>query len=71
MFKHYLRVLVHTSLLTRDSLHSPSENLTNKNSDFVIPKEESAKLLDEAPDGGEVEDVPDTGKVYYVRRAKL
>lgn len=45
--------------------------MTNKNSDFVIPKEESAKLLDEAPDGGEVEDVPDTGKVYYVRRSKL
>ncbi|KAH8394929.1 hypothetical protein KR222_011258 [Zaprionus bogoriensis] len=41
------------------------QNLTNKGSDFVIAKEESAKLLNEAPDDGEVEDVPDTVDTWH------
>jgi len=44
-----------------------STNITNRNSEHVIPKEEAEKLLSEAPEGGQVEEVSDTGKVYYVR----
>jgi len=44
-----------------------SQNITNSNSDNVIGKGEAAKLLDDAKDGGDVEEVADTGKVYYVR----
>ncbi|KAH8346331.1 hypothetical protein KR084_005454 [Drosophila pseudotakahashii] len=42
-------------------------NITNRNSEHVIPKEEAEKLLSDAPEGGQVEEVSDTGKVHYVR----
>jgi len=34
-----------------------STNITNRNSEHVIPKEEAEKLLSEAPEGGQVEEV--------------
>ncbi|XP_023177788.1 inorganic pyrophosphatase [Drosophila hydei] len=41
------------------------QNITNRNSEFVIGKDESIKILSEAPDGGEVEDIPDTVDTWH------
>ncbi|KAH8319914.1 hypothetical protein KR074_009424 [Drosophila pseudoananassae] len=40
-------------------------NITNRNSEHVIPKEEALKLLAQAPEGGEVEEVSDTVDTWH------
>ncbi|KAH8396966.1 hypothetical protein KR215_006860 [Drosophila sulfurigaster] len=41
------------------------QNITNTNSDNRIGKEQSAKLLDDAPEGGDVEEVADTVDTWH------
>ncbi|EDW73845.2 uncharacterized protein Dwil_GK19471 [Drosophila willistoni] len=40
-------------------------NITQRNSEFHIPKEEAAKILAEAPDDGKVEEVADTVDTWH------
>ncbi|KAH8301427.1 hypothetical protein KR059_003192 [Drosophila kikkawai] len=40
-------------------------NITNRNSEHVIPKEEAEKLLADAPEGGQVEEVLDTADTWH------
>ncbi|XP_022232238.2 inorganic pyrophosphatase [Drosophila obscura] len=40
-------------------------NITNRNSEFVIPKEEAEKLFAEAPEGGKVEEEVDTVDTWH------
>ncbi|EDW61563.2 inorganic pyrophosphatase [Drosophila virilis] len=56
------------TLINQSNVGTPEiacQNITNRHSEFVIGKEEAAKILDEAPDGGEVEEVVDTVDTWH------
>ncbi|EDW02250.1 GH21893 [Drosophila grimshawi] len=56
------------SLINQTNVATPAiacQNLTNANSEYVVGKDVAAKFLNDAPDGGEVEEVVDTVDTWH------
>ncbi|EDW32891.1 GL10109 [Drosophila persimilis] len=59
----FWQTLIHQSSVGDHSISCT--NITNHNSEFVIPKDEADKLFAEAPEGGQVEEVLDTVDTWH------